>query len=278
MNIFKHNNLVFAFVIFFAVVDFGKCFAIENFASGGRVAGKQDITTAGHEGILFACAPERIGNIKRSVEQYLSSQGITPNLFIEKFNKNNGNLSFTLNTPEDDFDTLQFKAKPGFRIQDETVSLPGSHGKKIQVETVSKKEILLALMQHGRLTIFEGNNCSAAALKEHVGIRQNIVAWAENLNWDWPDGDYAKWNNKYWRKGTPLPGVKITRAFADAFKHQDDYSIGCYTATKLVVTQGWRPDHRHAGLPLFVCRRQFARLDDRNKVKKEMLLTARNTA
>jgi hypothetical protein len=107
-----------------------------------------------------------------------------------------------------------------------------------QVMTVSRKEIVLALLQHGRLTEFSGENCTLEALKDLVGLRQNIVAWSEDLNWLWPDGESAEWNAKYWREGTPLPNVSLRAAFNDAFASQGKYSIGCYTATKLVFIQG----------------------------------------
>jgi len=42
--------------------------------------------------------------------------------------------------------------------------------------TVSQKEILLALLQNGRTTRFTGKACSAEALKDQVGVRQNTVA------------------------------------------------------------------------------------------------------
>jgi hypothetical protein len=88
------------------------------------------------------------------------------------------------------------------------------------------------------VTPFKDNACSAEALSDRVGTRQNIVAWAENLNWDWPNGGPAKWNTKYWTRGTPNPGVSLHAAVMDAFLHQNKYAIGCYTATKLVFVQG----------------------------------------
>ncbi|OHC69394.1 MAG: hypothetical protein A2045_11205 [Rhodocyclales bacterium GWA2_65_20] len=104
--------------------------------------------------------------------------------------------------------------------------------------TVSRKEIVLALLQHGRLTEFKDDACSLEALADYVGVRQNIVAWSEKLNWVWPDGGPAQWNAKYWTHGTPKPGIALHAAVMDAFLHQDKYAIGCYTATKLVVVQG----------------------------------------
>lgn len=212
--------------------------ALQNTNSQSDIHANDQYMISKYEGLLFSCAPDRIKHIQYGLEKYLLSLGINHTLYTEFVDQNTGIINLTLNTPRQDYNTLDFKTNPVYAIKDESVYLPGAKGKKLKVETVSRKEILLALMQHGRLTNFDGRNCSINALKDHIGIRQNIVAWAENLNWDWPDGEYAKWNSHYWHKGTPLPGVKITKAFADAFKHQNDYSIGCYTATKLVFVQG----------------------------------------
>ena len=106
--------------------------------------------------------------------------------------------------------------------------------KKIQTflwDYFSKKEILIALLQHGRLTEFSGKSCDVRALKEQVNIRQNIVAWTENLDWNWPDGRIAKWNVKYWNKGTPLQNVKLYDALNDVFmthkKYLDTHMLIC---------------------------------------------------
>ncbi len=78
--------------------------------------------------------------------------------------------------------------------------------------------------------------CDIAALRNHVGLRQNIVAWTERLSWQWPDGGSASWNKKFWRSG--IPKTSLPAAVNDAFLHQSKYNIGCYTATKLVIIQG----------------------------------------
>ncbi len=70
-----------------------------------------------------------------------------------------------------------------------------------------------------------------------MAARQNTVVWAERLNWQLPDGESAQWHRKYWRKGTLRPGVALHEAVNDAFMHQDKYSLGCYTAAKLVMLQ-----------------------------------------
>lgn len=202
------------------------------------LAASNDLSTPADEGIRFSCAQDRLSPIEADMAAYLASLDVAPGLVAVRTNPAQETLVFTLNTPKDDFDTRHLKDRPEFAIRDSVVRLPAKNGKTRKVVTVSRKEILLALLQHGRLTEFSGRNCDLDALKELVAIRQNIVAWSENLNWVWPDGESAEWNTKYWRRGTPLPGAALHLAFGDAFVNQGKYSIGCYTATKLVVVQG----------------------------------------
>lgn len=190
------------------------------------------------EGIRFSCDPGQLETIESSMETYLASLGVTPDWVVKKADRTNGAVVYTLNTPKEDSNTLDLKDRTELQIQDDIVRLPTKHGKEKKIQTVSKKEILLALLQHGRLTEFKDGACDVKALKDHVGIRQNTVAWAENLNWVWPDGRPAKWNKKYWKRGTPKPGFPLHEALNDVFINQNQYSIGCYTATKLVVVQG----------------------------------------
>ncbi len=191
-----------------------------------------------NEGVSFACDAASLSQIKFDMNAYLVSLGIAAKLVVTNVDIANSRLTFTLNTPTHDADTLQLKSKSEYAIRHGIVRIPDEHGKLQRIITVSKKEILLALLQHGRLTEFSGSNCNVNALKEQVNLRQNIVAWAERLNWIWPDGEAAEWNAKYWHKGTPHAKVALHIAFGDAFKHQRKYAIGCYTAAKLVMVQG----------------------------------------
>lgn len=125
------------------------------------------------------------------------------------------------------FDTT--KISYDFKIKDDNLFLPTT---KEYLPVTSKKEIFISLLYPGRLTEFP--ICSFSELKEHIGIRQNIVLWASKLEWQWPDGEAAFWNKKYWKKGTPLNLNQTYWALFDAFKFQKKYGIGCYTATKMV--------------------------------------------
>lgn len=195
-------------------------------------------TIPADEGIRFSCKPEQLPTIALDMDAYLDSLGISPGLVIKKSPPQQGTLIYTLNTPENDFSTLNFSERPEFRIHDDILSLPTRQGKEKMVSVVSKKEILLALLQHGRLTEFKGDACTVQALEDHVGIRQNTTAWAGNLNWVWPDGDYAQWNKAYWNRGTPQSGVPLHEALNDVFLNPESYSFGCYTSAKMVIVQG----------------------------------------
>lgn len=169
---------------------------------------------------------------------YLDELGINASLIRRTVDFDRGQATYALDTPDSDTNTLDLKSRPEYGITDEDITLPAHAGGTRTVTTVSKKEIVLALMQHGRKTEFAGKACDIEAFKDHVGIRQNTVAWAEVLEWGWPNGGPAKWNQRYWKRGTPKKGQPLAVALGDAFKQQAKYEIGCYTATKLVMLQG----------------------------------------
>lgn len=214
--------------ITFAALSLAACAATPN-ASAAALS---------DEGIRFICRPQQVVRIKHDMASYLASLGVARSDVIERVDSPTGIVVYTLNTPQDDTDTIHLRERTRYNIKPDLVRLPARNGDESDVEVVSKKEILLALLQHGRLTEFRGDSCKVAALKDHVGVRQNIAAWASNLSWDWPDGGAAAWNKKYWDRGTPVAGHPLHEAVNDAFINQSAYSIGCYTATKLVFVQG----------------------------------------
>lgn len=194
-------------------------------------------STYAHADIRFTC-PAELAALEQDIPRYLQSLAIPMELLTVSVDASSGVFGVALNTPASDTRTLDFFSRPEFALTTEQVRLPMRQGKLRLVNTVSRKEIVLALLQHGRITEFKGDACSREALSDQVGVRQNIVAWAENLNWLWPNGGSAKWNRKYWSWGTPKPGIPLHVAVMDAFIHQDQYAIGCYTATKLLIVQG----------------------------------------
>ena len=195
-------------------------------------------------GVTFNCDPEEQTSLQQEAQAYLGSLGIDAG-FVETARSDKG-VTFTLNEPFASVSPLDFYTRVDLNLRDEMVPLPkGPKGELVAVQTVSRKEIALALLHPGRDTEVP---CDLEEFKDHIGIRQNIVAWAERLYWNWPEGGPAHWNTKYWDKGTPK--TSTLDAFYNAFQQQDQYGVGCYTATKLVVSQGVldyfarvRPDH-----------------------------------
>jgi len=196
------------------------------------------VSSHGDEGVRFVCPRHLLPAIKVGMAEYLKSLAIPEALVVVTERPADGVLVYTLATPPRDTSTLDFSALPAMNISTEEVTLSVGPDSTSQVRTVSRQEILLALLQHGRLTTLRGSACSVEALSDHVALRQNIVAWAENLRWGWPNGEAAEWNEKYWNHGTPKPGVPLREAIDDAFANQSAYAMGCYTATKLAIVKG----------------------------------------
>jgi hypothetical protein len=184
--------------------------------------------------ILLDC-PNQIGRLQLDVTAYLRALQIPSEQVTYLLDRRNGHLILALATPKSDTETLNFFTRPEFSLTQELVYLPRRSGGTRAVSTVSRKEILLSLLQHGRTTYLANEKCAIESLVDLVGIRQNIVAWAQDLSWGWPDGGSARWNRKYWIRGTPKHGVSLRMAFLNAFLQQERYSIGCYTAAKLLL-------------------------------------------
>lgn len=194
------------------------------------------------EGVQFQCSPTQLNKIQEDMDAYLAQLSIDPTLVAKKVDQVQGTVTYTLTTPKEDTSTVDLAQRPNLKITEDEVELPVHGGGSRRIKTVSKKEIVLALLQHGRITRFSGKGCDIQALKDNVGIRQNIVAWTQDIKWCWPadeseDGK-ALWNKQYWKAGTPLPGVAPHVAFLDSVLQPEKYAIGCYTASKLAMTNG----------------------------------------
>jgi hypothetical protein len=209
---------------------------------GGAHARRRETARAaavrGDEGVRFTCPRRQLPEIKAAMAAYLQSLAIPEDRVVLAERPAQGVLVYTLATPAHDTSTLDLAARPTMSVSADQVTLPTGPTSALAVATVSQKEIVLALLQHGRLTELKGANCSVEALADHVALRQNIVAWAENLQWGWPDGGPAAWNKSYWASGTPRRGVGLRQALDDVFANPEAYAIGCYTATKLVMVKG----------------------------------------
>lgn len=187
------------------------------------------------DGLVFQCEDHQLLEIQKQVDHYLKELGINRNIYQVSTQSNQ--LQYQLKSPHQDTSTLYLRWNPIFDIHEEKISLPSSNGYR-EVNTVSKKEITLALMQSGRKTLFKGKACHFEALQDHIHVRQMIVAWAEHLQWTFPDGDSAKWNDAYWTDGTLKAGKPLLEAMTDFFINPEKCSVGCYTATKIVIIQG----------------------------------------
>jgi hypothetical protein len=198
----------------------------------------QEAPGAGAYGVQFVCSPAQLEQLSPDMFRYLRQLGIPAHLVQETFDKPRGAVTYSLLGSGAAVGTLFLAQRPELAIKDEVVLLPVRNNKTRKLKTVSKKEILLALLHPGRLTEFRGKACDVQALADDVGIRQNTVAWAEVLEWGWPEGGPSKWNSRYWIKGTPKPGVPLHKALNDMFFEQGKYAIGCYAATKVVFAQG----------------------------------------
>lgn len=201
----------------------------------------QRLSGAGTEpqgGIVFNCPEQGLPVLANAVEAYFLSLGVGKNLYHRSVDQGNGVMQFTLRDRFGGTDTLSLIHRVDYDLKEELIQLPTDGKKPRTVVTVSQKEILLALLQNGRTTRFFGRSCTVEALKDQIGIRQNTVAWSESLEFLWPDGRSARWNSKYWRHGNLKPSSPLHIAVGDVFLHTSRYSVGCYTATKLIVIQG----------------------------------------
>lgn len=198
----------------------------------------QAASASAQDGVSFKCGMKDLKKIEAEMGAYLESIKVDRSFYVKTLDKKSDTLVYTLNTPADDYNTINLKESKVYQIADEEVQMPVGPEAFKTVKTVSRKEIVMALFQHGRQTRFEGSHCSAEFFIDHVGIRQNTVLWAQDLEWQWPEGGPAFWNKKYWNKGTPHENVSVVEAFMDMFWNQKEYGIGCYTATKMVMVQG----------------------------------------
>ena len=185
-------------------------------------------------GLIFECGADKRNQLKSELNAYQQELGVDASVY--EVHESGTRLRLSLKDPSV-YGTLYLRWDPKYNITEERIALPTAKG-LAEIETVSKKEILLALMHQGRETVFARNACHIDALKEHVQIRQMIVAWSEHLHWSFPDGSSAQWNQQYWDQGNLKPGASLDKAMRDFFIQPDKCSIGCYTATKIVIIQG----------------------------------------
>lgn len=189
-------------------------------------------TAVASGGLTFKCNPTERAKFEADLARYLQDLEIKEE-WVTHTSEPGEPLTYRLSDSLAKTSTVHLSQHPELEIREAIIHLPVANGASRAVLTVSQKEIVLALLHPSRKTAAP---CDIQALKDHVGIRQNTVAWAERLEWQWPDGTPAQWNKKHWNRGTPVGD--LVAAVNDAFLQQKKYAIGCYTASKLVVTQG----------------------------------------
>lgn len=185
-------------------------------------------------GLVFECDADQLIQLKTALKTYQHELDIDSSGY--EIHESGTRLRMSLKESSG-YGTLYLRWDPKYNITEERISLPTLKG-LTEIETVSKKEIMLALMHPGRQTVFAGKACHIDAFREHVQIRQMIVAWSEHLHWSFPDGGPAQWNQHYWDRGNLKAGVSLDEALRDFFIQPEKCSVGCYTATKIVIIQG----------------------------------------
>lgn len=188
--------------------------------------------------LVFECPGSNLQALSQSLGEYFKGLGLRPDAYVVELDAGQATLQLRRIDPVHGTDTLSLIHQIEPELREELIQLPSNSSKPRTVVTVSKKEILLALLQEGRTTQFSANACARQALEDHVGIRQNIVAWSESMELRWPNGASAHWNKKYWDHGNLKPHRSLQLAINDVFMHPQRYAIGCYTATKLILIQG----------------------------------------
>jgi len=188
-------------------------------------------------GLSFSCqSPGQAAVALPQVTAYLKSLGIGAEL-IRTHAKSDA-FGVALREEYAGGSTLDIAASRVFNVAADLVPLLDPRGAEKLVPTVSKREIALALMHDGRKTKFSGEDCGVEQLKDDVGVRQTTVAWTQTVEFGWPEGGPASWNETFWKKGTPLEGVNLHTALTDMVVNPYKYSIGCYTAAKMVLAAG----------------------------------------
>lgn len=191
------------------------------------------VTSAQADVVFSGCSSEQLQALQEDLPFYLAQIGALKGTEISVGAE--GALSLSLkNAPLQG--TLRIHEDLALNVSDVRMELPLSGGGTRSVVTVSQAEVAYSMAAPGRTIDYRNGACLVEAFKDEVGLRQNIVAWAESLEWEWPEGGPAKWNTSLWDKGTPLQLNKTREALWDVFSHQQKYSIGCYTASKLVYT------------------------------------------
>lgn len=207
-------------------------------ADGNKPKHPELETSKSEYGIMFACKKEELPQVKEQMDAYFKELGLPPNTISIAQDEAAGTLRYGLNTPEDDTNTLDLKER--FAISDDTLEVNTKNGPQ-KVVVASRKEIMAALMQHGRAFKLFGKNCSVDKLKDHVGMRQSIVAMTRlRKSWVFATGSGTSYNQDLWMPGYVIrPGVSAKEAVFDPFLGQTDrYRMACTRECSMLTAGG----------------------------------------
>src|SRR5258708_7105969 len=130
----------------------------------------------GWASVVFSCDSKLIPQIEKEMTAYFAELDF-PATEVALIQMNSKEVRYELNTPASDTDTLSLVGNRKLDINPEILSYKRFDGKTFSDGFTSRKEILAALMQHGREYRLKGVRCSVSSLKEHVGVRQGIAKW-----------------------------------------------------------------------------------------------------
>ena len=191
--------------------------------------------------IEFLGHTEKLKAIESSWAQLLAHFDVDSSLVLESGDAETGKITFQLSTPSSETTTLDFSSRASFGISPENYVFVDYEGNQEETAIVSQKEILLAMLQHGRTFRFGGNGDPLEALQDVIGIRQNVARWTVRMNRPFPDEVKIKsgFNPAYWNDWFILkPGVPADVAMADVFTNPAPlYAMGCTSRTKLTLAQ-----------------------------------------
>lgn len=210
------------------------------------------------DGVVFKCSASKVNELSQGMKEYLEQLKIEPEHYRIQKSADGTLLNYVLTTPDEDTNTLNLSQRPEYNITPDTVKLPRDSAPK---QIVSKKEIVLALFQHGRRTVFEKteysqtkkiesfmqNGCDIQSFKDHIGIRQNIAGWVDNVRFIFPGRTSAQSNPRYWSEydswnKDPSKYEKYGRiavaGIHDIFMNSGSYRMGCYGAAKVSMIHG----------------------------------------
>jgi hypothetical protein len=195
-------------------------------------------------GIVFSGPPAEIPGIKAAMQQLLIAMGWTENQVQVNDSPNGDSVSYVLSLGTPDAGTFDLAKRPELGLAPETVQYIDRLGQKKAITMASKKEILATMLWPGRRFEFSGPNCSVEKLKEHIAIRQNVVYWGFRAGWIFPENRTYQYDTvEHWQPmleddWTLKPGVKASKAIADAFVGKSFYIIGCTSACRFIFAQG----------------------------------------